>query len=143
MNINFRQLVKHMAVYNSTEEAREEFKNDKFATINGVKLDELTEEYSICSMELTDNHKNAYGGVMGGAIFTLADFAFATLSNNIHSLTVAQHVNITYLNAPKGDKLFAKATCRKSGKTTSIINVDVYDDSGRDVALFIGTGFKL
>jgi acyl-CoA thioesterase len=49
-----------MAVYNSTEEAREEFKNDKFATINGVKLDELTEEYSICSMELTDNHKNAY-----------------------------------------------------------------------------------
>ena len=132
-----------MVVYNSTEEARKEFKKDKFAINNGVKLEELTEDYSICSLELNDNHKNAYGGVMGGAIFTLADFAFATLSNNIHSLTVAQSVNITYLSAPKGNKLFAKATCRKNGRTTSIINVDVYDDTGRDVALFIGTGFKL
>lgn len=132
-----------MAVYNSLEEAREEFEKDKFARNTGIKLDELTEEYSICSLKLNDNHRNAYGGVMGGAIFTLADFAFATLSNNIHSLTVAQHVNITYLNAPKGDTLYAKATCRKSGKTTTIINVDVYDDLGRDVAVFLGSGFKL
>lgn len=132
-----------MSTYKTLEEARNAFKEDKFATNNGIKLDELTEDYSICSLKLTDNHKNAYGGVMGGAIFTLADFAFATLSNNIHSLTVAQHVNITYLSAPKGEVLFAKATCRKSGKTTTIINVDVYDDTGRDVAQFTGTGFKL
>lgn len=132
-----------MATYNSIEEARENFKNDKFATNAGVTLDELEEDYCICSLEITDNHRNAYGGVMGGAIFTLADFAFAILSNNIHSLTVAQNVNILYLSAPKGHKLTAKATCRKNGRTTSIINVDVSDDTGRDVAQFIGTGFKL
>ena len=132
-----------MGTYKTLEEARENFKNDKFATNAGDTLDELTEEYCICSMELNDNHRNAYGGVMGGAIFTLADFAFAILSNNIHSLTVAQNVNILYLSAPKGNKLIAKATCRKNGRTTSIINVDVSDDTGRDVAQFIGTGFKL
>ena len=65
------------------------------------------------------------------------------LSNQIHQLTVAQQVDIHYLSAPKGDKLFAKATCRKSGRTSSIVNVDVSDDTGRDVAQFIGTGFKL
>ena len=96
-----------MATYNSIEEARENFKNDKFATNAGVTLDELTEDYCICSLEINDNHKNAYGGVMGGAIFTLADFAFAVLSNNIHALTVAQNVNILYLSAPKGDKMIA------------------------------------
>lgn len=132
-----------MPTYNSIEEARENFKNDKFATNAGATLDELEEDYCICSMEITDNHKNAYGGVMGGAIFTLADYAFAILSNNIHSLTVAQNVNILYLSAPKGEKLIAKATCRKNGRTTSIINVDVSDETGRDVAQFIGTGFKL
>ena len=132
-----------MSTFKSLEEARENFKEDKFATNMGAKIDELTEEYAVCSLELNDSHRNAYGGVMGGVIFTLADFAFAVLSNHIHSLTVAQSVNINYLSAAKGDKLIARATCRKSGRTTSIINVDISDDTGRDVAVFTGNGFKL
>ena len=132
-----------MVNFNSLEEAREFFYKDKFAVNTGVVLDEITEDVAVCSLELTDEHRNAYGGVMGGVIFSLADFAFAVLSNQIHQLTVAQQVDIHYLSAPKGDKLFAKATCRKSGRTSSIVNVDISDDTGRDVAQFIGTGFKL
>lgn len=132
-----------MANFNSLEEAREFFYKDKFAVNTGIVLDEITEDEAICSLDLTDEHRNAYGGVMGGVIFTLADFAFAVLSNQIHQLTVAQQVDIHYLSAPKGDKLIAKATCRKSGRTSSIVNVDISDDTGRDVAQFIGTGFKL
>lgn len=132
-----------MANFDSLEEAREFFYKDKFAVNTGITLDELSSDEATCSLELNDDHRNAYGGVMGGVIFTLADFAFAVLSNQIHQLTVAQQVDIHYLSAPKGDKLIAKATCRKSGRTSSIINVDVSDDTGRDVAQFIGTGFKL
>ncbi len=132
-----------MANFNSLEEAREFFYKDKYAVNTGITLDEITEEEVICSLNLTDEHRNAYGGVMGGVIFTLGDFAFAVLSNQIHQLTVAQQVDIHYLSAPKGDKLIAKATCRKSGRTSSIVNVDISDDTGRDVAQFIGTGFKL
>lgn len=132
-----------MANFNSLEEAREFFYKDKFAVNTGITLDEITEDEAICSLDVTDEHRNAYGGVMGGVIFTLADFAFAVLSNQIHQLTVAQQVDIHYLSAPKGNKLIAKATCRKSGRTSSIVNVDISDDTGRDVAQFIGTGFKL
>ncbi len=132
-----------MANFDTIESAREFFYKDKFAVNTGITLDELSEDEAICSLELNDDHRNAYGGVMGGVIFTLADFAFAVLSNQIHQLTVAQQVDIHYLSAPKGDKLIAKATCRKSGRTSSIINVDISDDAGRDVAQFIGTGFKL
>ncbi len=132
-----------MANFNTLEEAREFFYKDKFAVTTGVTLDEITEDEAICSLELTDLHRNAYGGVMGGVIFTLADFAFAVLSNQIHQLTVAQQVDIHYLSAPKGDRLTAKATCRKNGRTSCIVNVDISDDTGRDVAQFIGTGFKL
>ena len=132
-----------MANFDTVESAREFFYRDKFAVDTGITLDELTEDFAVCSLDITDNHRNAYGGVMGGVIFTLADFAFAVLSNQIHQLTVAQQVDIHYLSAPKGEKLIARATCRKSGRTSSIINVDVSDDAGRDVAQFIGTGFKL
>ena len=116
-----------MANFDDIESAREFFYKDKFAVDTGITLDELSEDHAICSLKLTDNHRNAYGGVMGGVIFTLADFA----------------VDIHYLSAPKGEKLIAHATCRKDGRTSSIVNVDISDDTGRDVAQFIGTGFKL
>lgn len=132
-----------MANFDTIESAREFFYRDKFAVDTGVVLDELTEDRAVCSLEITDSHRNAYGGVMGGVIFTLADFAFAVLSNQIHQLTVAQQVSISYLSAPKGEKLIAEATCRKSGRTSSIVIVNVSDDVGRDVAMFVGTGFKL
>ena len=132
-----------MANFENVEEAREFFYKDLFAVNMGITLDELTQDEAVCSLEVNENHRNAYGGVMGGAIFTLCDFAFAVLSNQIHQLTVAQQVSINYLSAPKGNKLIARATCRKSGRTSSIVIVNVEDDLGRDIAQFVGTGFKL
>ena len=132
-----------MSTFNSIEEAREFFKGDKFATNLGVSLEKLDEDSCECSLELNDGHKNAVGGVMGGVMFTLADFAFAVLSNNLHSPTVAQQVSVNYLSAPKGNKLIARAVCKKNGRSSSIINVDIVDDTGRDIVQFIGTGFKL
>ena len=132
-----------MGTFSTIEEAREHFKKDRFATDAGMQIDEIGEGSSVCSVTLTDGHKNAYGGVMGGVIFTLADFAFAVCANNIHVLSVAQQISINYLSAPKGTRLIAKAKCIKSGKTTSVINVEVSDDTGRDIALFTGTAFKL
>ena len=132
-----------MGTFNNTKEAKEYFKGDKYAMITGVKLEELTDKYSLASLVLSDIHRNANGGIMGGVIFTLADFAFAVLSNHIHMPTVAQQVSVNYLGAPKGSKMFAKAVCRKNGSRTIVINVDVKDDTGRDIAQFIGSGFKL
>ena len=60
-------------------------------------------------------------------MFTLADFSFAVLSNHLHKPTVAQQVSVNYLSAPKGEKLIAKAVCKKNGRSSSIINVDIVD----------------
>ncbi|HAF26744.1 MAG TPA: phenylacetic acid degradation protein [Lachnospiraceae bacterium] len=132
-----------MATFKSLEEAREHFKNDRFASLAGASIDEMTDNTAVCSMTLSDVHKNAYGGVMGGAIFTLADLAFAVVANQIHSLSVASQVSINYLSAPKGSKLIAKAKSIKEGRTTTVITVEVYDDNDRYIALFTGTAFKL
>ncbi len=132
-----------MGNFKTIDDAREYFSCDRFATENGITLDEVDAEHTLCSMTLEPRHCNAYGGVMGGAIFTLADFAFASLTNDRENVTVAQQVSINYLSAAKGKRLIAKATYRKDGRSSCVVNVDVSDDTGRDIAQFTGTGFKL
>ena len=131
-----------MGTFATLKEAQDHFVNDRFAMKAGMQIDEITEDTSTCSVVLNEDHQNAYGGIMGGAIFTLADLAFAVVANQIHSLSVASQVSINYLSAPKGSKLIARAHCLKDGRTTSVIQVDVSDDTGRNIALFIGTAFK-
>ena len=109
----------------------------------GASIDELTDNGCVCSLVLNDNHKNAVGGVMGGVIFTLADFAFIVAANNRHSVTVSLNASINYLGTAKGKKLIARAECRKDGKNTAIYNVDISDELGNDVAQLTGTGYKL
>ena len=127
----------------NTEEARDYFSQDRFATENGMSIDELDGEHAVTSLTISSRHKNAFGGVMGGAIFTLADFAFAALTNDRERVTVAQQVSISYLSAAKGKRLIATARYRKDGRSSCVVNVDVTDDTGRDIAQFVGTGFKL
>jgi acyl-CoA thioesterase len=132
-----------MGTFKTLQEAQEYFKNDRFATDAGMKIEKFSDNEVVCSVTIGEKLKNANGGVMGGAIFTLADFAFAVAVNQVHLPTVAQQVSSNYLSAPKGERLFARAVCKKDGRTSCVYNVDVTDDTGREIAQFVGTGFKL
>ncbi len=132
-----------MSTFRNIDEAREYFKGDTFAMANGIQIDELFEGGCTCSMTLRDDHRNALGGVMGGVIFTLADFALAVASNNDHSPTVAMDVDVRFLSGSRGTRLIATSHCVRSGKTTSVYEVEVTDDLGRKIALTVATGYKL
>ena len=132
-----------MSTFSSLDEARAYFEGDRFARENGMTLDALTEGGAVCSFTITDSHRNAEGGVMGGAIFTLIDLAFAAAANHLHRPTVAQQVSMNFLSGSRGSRLTAAASCRKDGKTSCVYQVDVTDDLGRDIAQAVITGFKL
>ena len=132
-----------MATFTSLQDAREFFIRDRFASENGMTLEALTENGAVCAMILTGRHRNAEGGVMGGAILALADFTFAVASNNAHRPSVAQQVSLNFLNASKGKKLISTAFCVKSGRTSCVYRVEVKDDLGKDIAQAMFTGFKL
>ena len=66
----------------SLEEARAYFEKDRFATENGIVIEEVSPASAVCTMEITARHRNAEGGVMGGAIFTLVDLAYAAAANS-------------------------------------------------------------
>ena len=132
-----------MGNFKTIDEARVYFSGDRFATENGMTLEERDESHAVTSLALGARHRNALGGVMGGAIFTLADFAFAALTNDRERVAVAQQVSVNFLAAAKGDRLIATARYKKDGRASCVVNVDVVDDTGREIAQFVGTGFKL
>ncbi len=126
----------------SLKEAREQFSKDLYATkLSKAVIEEIGENYAKCSMKLTQDHKNAYGGIMGGAIYTLADFAFAVASNyDKEQATVSVVGTASFVSATKGDELFAEASLIKDGKNTAFYEVRVTDDLGKIIAVVSFTG---
>lgn len=124
------------------EMIRERFSSDAFATDTlGAVIDAVDENGAVCSVALDQRHLNGLGAIMGGAIFTLADFAFAVATNYTDDITVTQTSQITYLGSPKGKRLTAEAKKVKSGRSTCFYLVDVKDELGTDVAIVTVTGF--
>lgn len=124
------------------EEIRAFFENDRFATENGMVIDEVGENYAKCSLTICSVHKNAVGAVMGGVPFTLADFAYAVATNHNEPKWVSLSSGITYLGTAKGTRLIATANCVKSGRSTNYYRVDVTDELETPVACITITGFS-
>ncbi len=132
-----------MGCFRSIDEAREYFRGDTFAMTNGIKIDSLSDEKCTCSIRIRDDHRNAMGGIMGGVIFTLADFAMAVMNNNLHRPTVAMDMNISFLASSKGEHLTACAKWVKDGKNTTACTILITDEFDKKIALVTGTGFKI
>ena len=131
-----------MGNYN-LEEAREHFKKDRFATDSGMEVVSISDDEAVTRVVLNDGHKNAYGGIMGGAIFTLADFAAAVVANQDGMKTVANNMNITFVGNSKEDKLIATAKMIKDGRSTSYVEVEILDKNGKKIAYTTVLGFHL
>lgn len=123
------------------KEVQERFRKDRFATDNGAVIEQVSDGYARCVMELDAHHYNAVGGVMGGAVFTLADFAFAVASNWDGRVCVSLTSQITYLSRAKGRKLVAEAKRVKDGRSTCYYVAEVRDDLGVRVAQVTASGF--
>ena len=127
------------------EEAREIFSKDLYATrVSGAVIEEVGENYSKCSMRLKDEHRNASGGIRGGCIYTLADFAFAVASNfDKERLTVSLTGQASFLSMSKGSVLYAETKLIKEGRNNCFYEVMITDDLGKDIAVVYFTGAHL
>lgn len=125
------------------EEVRKFFEKDRYAMENGAVIEAVEDGYAKCTMKLESHHRNAMGAVMGGAIFTLADFTFAVASNWNKGPHVSLTSQITYLGKAKGNTLVAEAKLVREGRTTCYYLVEVVDDLGNQVAHVTSSGFAL
>lgn len=126
------------------EAVRERFSHDRFATeACGCEVVEAAPGHSVCAFDITDTHRNALGAVMGGAIFTLADFALAVASNVAGPVAVSVSNTIEYLSATRGSRLIATCDADREGRTLSFYTTVVRDDLGRVVARMTATCMRL
>ncbi len=123
------------------EELREFFQDDRYAAFSGAQIDEAENGKAVCSMLIKPMHMNAGGVVQGGAIFTLADFAFAVASNAKGTLTVSLNNSISFLEAAKGSRLIARAVPVSDGNRIVVYQVSVWDDLGTHVAEMTVNGY--
>lgn len=116
--------------------------NDSFAAHCGAVLTEVGPGSATARMEIRDHHLNAVGIVHGGAIFTIADFAFAMASNSHGTVAVAINANISFVKAVRGGVL--TATAREVSRNTKLASyaIDVTDDAGDLVASFQGMVYR-
>jgi acyl-CoA thioesterase len=116
---------------------------DPFASFLGIELLELGEGHSKVSMTVGEEMLNFHGIPHGGAIFALADVAFAAASNSHGQTAVALSVSINYLAAvPVGVRLYAEATEESLGNRTALYHLAVTSEDGTPVALAHGTVYR-
>ena len=115
---------------------------DHFAEALGIKVLEVKDGYAKVTMKVEKIHTNALGFTHGGAIFSLADYAFAQACNFGDNVAVAVQVSINFLKpSVEGDILTAEANRVSDGKTMGLYNVTVCSQS-KHVAVFSGLAFK-
>jgi len=112
----------------------------EFARMLGIRVASISEQEVRVEMDL-EGKLNSIGTGHGGAIFSLADQAFALSANLDEYPQVARSASIKYLKPAKG-KLIAVARKVSEDDRGSVHHVSVLAD-GVLVAEFEGFGHKL
>ena len=118
------------------------FKNDRFAERANIYLLAVSPGQARAKMTLHPHHLNGYGTVQGGAIFTLADFAFAAACNSHGNVAVAINVSISFMKAATTGTLWAEARERSRNFKLGSYTVEVKDDQGDLIAIFQGMVYR-
>jgi len=118
------------------------FRRDRFAARAGARLLSVSPGRARARMRLSDRHMNGVDVAQGGAIFTLADLAFAAAANSHGTVAVAVNVAISFVKAAAKGTLTAEAREVARSPRLSTCVVRVTDASGDLVALFNGTAYR-
>ncbi len=118
------------------------FDQDLYARFNGITLVEMGTGTAKVSMKIREQHRNSHGTVHGGAIFTLADTAFALASNSEGIPAAAINASITYMKAAREGTLYAVAEEFAKNPKLATYVVTITDDAGERIALFQGMVYR-
>ncbi len=117
------------------------FRRDRFAAGAGVRLLEAGPGRAVARLTVGPGHLNGVDVVQGGAVFTLADFAFAVACNTAGPVALAIDVSVSFLAATTSGTLTATAVEVSRSSKLSRVEVVVTDAAGARVALFHGTAY--
>jgi acyl-CoA thioesterase len=118
------------------------FDRDRFAKHLGITLVDSSPGYAKVRMQINESHLNGVGIVHGGAIFSIADCAFAVASNSHGTVALAINVAISFFRSTRQGTLYAEAREVACNPKLATYEVTVTDETGELVALFQGTVYR-
>jgi acyl-CoA thioesterase len=116
---------------------------DPFGEDVGVVILEEGPGVVVAALTVEPRHLNQHGTVHGGALFTLADAAFARASNAEGVAAVALDTAMTFVRPVRaGTRLVARCEEEVLRRRIGVYAVRISDEEGQTVALFRGTVFR-
>ena len=126
-----------------TDQVRCRIEDDAYCQTLGIELQSLEPGRARTTLEITTDLLNFHDTPHGGAIYSLADAAFAAASNSRGETAVALETNVSYLEAVDvGSELTATATETHDSGRTAEYEVVVTDEDERRIATFRGRVYK-
>lgn len=109
---------------------------DRYMTkLLDIKATEITEDTLTCTMPITDNVRQPYGILHGGASVVLAESIGSVASNLIidpNKYTgVGLEINANHLRPGKNGIVTAKCSPLHIGKTTHVWDIKIYNDRNK------------
>lgn len=118
------------------------FEQENFATISGIETIDIGPGYAKVEMKIEPRHLNILGSVHGGALFTLADTAFAVASNSHGTVAVAINANMSFVKAVGEGTLSAEAKETSINHKIATYDVIIKNEYGETIALFDGMAYR-
>ncbi len=125
------------------DETRERINTDPYCDTLGIDVVDLDPGFARTELTVTEGLLNFHGTPHGGAVYSLADAAFAAASNSRGDTAIALETNISYLEAvDTGETLAATAEETHVAGRTAEYEVVVTDEGGGRVATFRGRVYR-
>lgn len=117
---------------------------DFMAKSSGMTPVSIAAGESSVTMKIEKNMLNGLASCHGGMIFALADTAFAHACNNRNEANVAMDCRIDFLSPGfEGDELTAIARETHKGGKSSLYEVTVSNQDGKNIAFFTGRSYRI
>lgn len=117
---------------------------DRFANSIGARLTEIREGYSRAELTVEERHLNGGGVCQGGVMYTLADLAFAAVSNSHGLLTLGINNSITFVKSGMlGDTITAECTEQVNHHKLPYCDIKVTNQNGELLAIMTGLAYRM
>ncbi len=115
---------------------------DPFSRFLGIKVEKVKDSYAKLSLEIKPEYCNSERRSHGGALFALADEAFAVAANSRGYMAFGLEMKINYFQATgPGDRITAEATPIDIRKRVSLWNIELTDQNGCKIAVAHGMAY--
>ena len=115
----------------------------QFSYENGVTVTHVEPGRAEGVLEIGPNSVNPHGNVHGGALATLADPVGGCCACSKGGICVTASSSMEFLRPANGSMITCVATPKKMGRTLTVVQTDLFNDSGKLVATGTYTFFMV